>query len=83
MYDMKIRNIRQSTMWNLMWLSNYLHKKIPVVDNRIAAMYKEDIYIIKRVLQMEPVTDKEYNRITNRFRKIKMDEETYAKHRSQ
>ena len=83
MYDKKIRNIRQSTMWNLMWLSNYLHKKIPVVDNRIATMYKEDISIIKRVLKMEPVTDKEYNRINNRFRKIKMDEETYAKHRSQ
>ena len=83
MYDMKIRNIRQSTMWNLMWLSNYLHKKIPVVDDHIAAMYKEDISIIKRVLQMEPVTDKEYNRSINRFRKIKTDEETYAKHRSQ
>ena len=82
MYDKKIRNIRQSTMWNLMWLSNYLHKKILVVDDRIAAMYKEDISIIKRVLQMEPVTDKEYLRITNRFRKIKTDEETYAKHRS-
>jgi len=61
--DYKIHNIRIATQWKLFYLLDHLNWKIKQVDTDTAKLIKTEIDIIKRILNLKPVTKKEYQKV--------------------
>jgi len=73
-----VYNIRVKTQNKLMWLLDYLKIKIQESGKRKSDMYIYEIDIIKRILNMQPVTKKEYQKVITRHRKVMDDEDSIA-----